>query len=330
MGKNQPDTVSQSITSFSSEGESKPIRILVVDDDNLARETLGELLSMSEFCVKTTSSAKEALDILVNTSFDIIISDLVMPKMDGIALTKAIKEMGLDIPIIVMTGFATIEHAVESMKAGASDFITKPFNFDQIQIIIKKTLETKKLKELAKEREYYKTLSNIDGLTEVNNYRYFSQILDTEIKRQTRYKGFLSLMMIDIDNFKHYNDTYGHLIGDMVLKQVAYLIKKTTRGCDFVARYGGEEFAVILPETSDKEAVVVAERIRREIENFKFETHDGVPLEKVTVTIGIASFPKDAQDKKTLIDKADKALYMGKAKGKNCVFIYDEEKMKEL
>jgi diguanylate cyclase (GGDEF)-like protein len=306
--------------------KQKVRKILIVDDEKGVRETIGDYLAEDGFSVETTDTGVKAMEILQQSSFDLIISDLRMPGMDGIALTRNIKAMGIDAPIIVITGFATIEHAVESMKAGAFDFITKPFNFDQIKITVEKALETKRLQKLAKEREFYKKLSNSDELTELANYRYFSETLQKETSRAKRYNRPLSLMMIDIDDFKSCNDTYGHPAGDMVLKRIASLIKKNTRGCDLVARYGGEEFSVILPETSEEEAHVVTERIRESIDKFEFKTEDGKPIGNLSVTIGLSSIPKKANNKKELISTADSALYSGKASGKNCVVVYGGSK----
>jgi len=300
--------------------QETPPSILLVDDEEDARVTLSELLEMKLFTVTTADTGENALKMLETRTFDLVLSDLFMPRIDGIALTRAIKSMGLTVPVIVMTGFATIEAAVETMKAGAADFITKPFNIDQIIIVITRTLETKRLQKLAEEREYFEHLSNIDGLTELYNHRYFHQILLTETEREKRYRRPLSLMIIDIDNFKACNDTYGHLIGDVVLKQVGALIKKSTRGCDFVARYGGEEFAVILPETPKQEAAVVAERIRSSIEEFSFSSCAGKRMGRLTVTIGLASLPEDANDKTGLIEMADQGMYRGKESGKNRVY----------
>ena len=301
------------------EQEASP-SILLVDDEEDARMTLSELLEMKQFTVTATDTGEKALKMLETATFDLVLSDLFMPRIDGIALTRAIKSIGLTVPVIVMTGFATIEAAVETMKAGAADFITKPFNIDQIIIVINRTLETKRLQKLAEEREYFEHLSNIDGLTELYNHRYFHQILKTEIEREKRYRRPLSLMIIDVDNFKDCNDNYGHLVGDVVLKQIGALIKKSTRGCDFVARYGGEEFAVILPETPKQEAAVVAERIRSSVEGFSFSSFAGKHMERLTVTIGLSSLPEDAQDKTGLIEMADQGMNRGKELGKNRVY----------
>lgn len=312
------DTTVEDNNSF----ENSDIRILVVDDEEASRETLGELLSIHKFQVKTVGTAREVLDILEQDSFDLIFSDLVMPRMDGIALTKNIKSMGIETPVIVITAFATIEHAVESMKAGAFDFITKPFNYDQINLIIKRALENRRLQKLAMEWEYYKKLSTCDELTELFNYRYFNETLEKEIQRRERYNRPLTLMMIDVDNFKTTNDTFGHLVGDTVLKQAATLIKKSTRNCDFVARYGGDEFSVILPETTEEEALVVAYRIRETVDEYSFETFEGKSISDLSVTIGLSSLPDKSKNKRELIDTADNALYNGKANGKNCVVVY--------
>ncbi len=300
------------------------VKILIVDDEAEARETIGDFLAEADFGVETTDSGLKALDILKKSSFDIIISDLFMPEMNGIALIKEIKKQGIDTPIIAITGIGTIENAVESMKAGASDFITKPFNISQISLIVEKTLETKKLKQLASESEFYKKLSNSDDLTGLANYRYFKEILQQEIDRAERYNRTLSLMMLDIDNFKSCNDTFGHPVGDLMLKQIASQIKKNTRGIDIVARYGGEEFTVILPETPVEEALVVAERIRDSIDKFVFETEDGEKITHFTITIGLSSFPDKVKSLKELIETADSALYKGKNSGKNCVVLYSD------
>ena len=299
-------------------------RILIVDDDPVTRDTIRDLLDGGGYRVETADSGLQALKLLEDSRFDLVISDLVMPGMDGISMTRKVKETGTDIPIIVITGFATIEHAVESMKAGAYDFITKPFNTDQIRLTVEKALEKKKLQELASEREFYKRLSNSDELTTLANYRYFNDTLQKEIDRSFRYNRPLSLIMLDIDDFKNCNDTYGHLVGDAVLKKIAMLIKKNTRGSDFEARYGGEEFAVILPETDEEEARIVAERIRQSIDSYEFTSDDGKPMGHLSVTIGLASIPKNATNKKDLVRTADLALYSGKASGKNCVIVYTE------
>jgi diguanylate cyclase (GGDEF)-like protein len=301
-------------------------RILIVDDDDAVRESLYDFLEFHNFAVAAVASARQALEVLNHDAFDLILSDLVMPQMDGISLTKAIRESGKDVPVLVMTGFASIEYAVESMKAGATDFITKPLKFDHVLLVIQRTLESSNWRKMAREREYYKDLSNSDGLTKISNYRHFSQLLQLELDRQRRYHRPLTLLMIDIDDFKKTNDCHGHLMGDMVLIQIAELLSAEIRGFDLVARYGGDEFTVILPEVSSQEALVVGRRILKAIGTHAFTTAAGKEIGGIGVTIGVASFPKDATEGQALVSMADQAMYAGKSGGKNCICVFGEEK----
>ena len=310
-----------------NDGDSVPAkRILVVDDDDMVREALKDFLEFHDFAITAVDSAGQALQTLAGNDFDLVISDLVMPKMDGIALIKAIRDAGKDVPLLVMTGFASIEYAVESMKAGATDFITKPLKFDHVMLIINRVLETSTLRQMAREREYYKDLSNSDGLTRIGNYRHFNHVLQLEIERQRRYNRPLTLLMIDIDDFKRTNDRFGHLVGDMVLIKIASLLKVEVRGFDFVARYGGDEFTVILPEVSEKAALAVGRRIMKSISLHEFSVPEFNEIGQVSVTIGIASFPKDAGEAQDLVAKADRAMYSGKSAGKNCLCVFADEK----
>jgi two-component system, cell cycle response regulator len=300
-------------------------KILIVEDDQVARESLEEFLQLNSFTVLSVSSAPEALKILIKTDFDLVLTDLVMPEMDGISMTKAIRESRKDIPILVMTGFASIEYAVEAIKAGATDFITKPLKLDHVVFIINRVLETRSLRIKAQETDYYKELSNRDELTKISNFRHFSYVLQLEIDRQLRYHRPLTLLIIDIDDFKRCNDMHGHLTGDLVLVKVASLLTTQIRSCDFVARYGGDEFTVILPEISEKEALAVCRRIMKSIEQCEFQSFEKESIGPLSVTIGIASFPQNANDSKELIEKADRAMYAGKRAGKNRVCIFDDK-----
>lgn len=296
--------------------------ILVVDDEEGIRSSLKEFLEENGFDVFTAENGHEALEIIEKRGIDLVMTDLLMPRMDGIALTRTVIEMGFNIPIIVMTAYASIENAVESMKAGAAEFVSKPFKFNHTLFIIKKVLETRNLQKIAEKSEYYKKLSTIDDLTELNNQRYFKDMLHNESRRHGRYKRPLNLLMIDIDNFKRVNDTHGHLVGDQVLKQVAALLKKNVRACDHLARYGGEEFAVLLPETTESEAFMVGERIVLTIHRHQFKSIEGEKLGRLSVTIGLAAFPRDAKEPAQLLKKADEALYRGKQLGKNRICVY--------
>ncbi len=164
-------------------------------------------------------------------------------------------------------------------------------------------------------------LATKDGLTKLYIHRHFYNLLDSEIKRVQRYHHVLSLVMMDIDNFKHVNDTYGHLVGDMVLKEIAATIQKTVRHVDIPARYGGEEFTIILPETPAINGVTIAERLRKRISEIEVRVDENTVV-RPTVSIGLAEYPNAADDINDLIDWADKALYVSKENGKNCIHLY--------
>ncbi len=164
-------------------------------------------------------------------------------------------------------------------------------------------------------------LATKDGLTKLYIHRHFYYLLESEIKRVQRYHHVLSLLMMDIDGFKQVNDTYGHLVGDMVLKEIATTIQKTIRHVDIPARYGGEEFAIILPETQATNALIIAERLRQKISEIKVKV-DETTFVSPTVSIGVAEYPNAADNIKDIIDMADKAMYLSKENGKNCIHMY--------
>ncbi len=319
-----PEPADKNVSGEEQNGTSAK-KLLAVDDDEDIRSLLTDLLEESGYKVDTASCGEEALRMIQVSTYDLVLTDLRMQGMQGLEVIKEVKKIDPGIDVIVMTGYASVDSAVESMKAGAADYITKPLNTDQIRLVIKKNMERRNFQRLASEREFYKILSSIDGLTELYNYRYFHQSLQIELEREKRYGHILSLIMLDIDNFKDYNDHYGHTVGDLVLKNLASIFKSATRGCDIICRYGGEEFAVILPETAKKEAAIVCERIRQAVEETKLVDGEGNSIENITITIGLASFPIDADNKNELIKQSDKALYQGKEAGKNCTFLFGEK-----
>ncbi|MDZ7344194.1 MAG: sensor domain-containing diguanylate cyclase [candidate division KSB1 bacterium] len=170
--------------------------------------------------------------------------------------------------------------------------------------------------------QHTRELSITDELTGVFNRRYFNQRYEREIQRAQRYGRALSLIMLDIDHFKIFNDTHGHLAGDAVLKQVAKILEQSIRRADILARYGGEEFVVVLPEINKEQGRKVAEKLRRAIERNDFPNAGTQPLGRITISLGVASFPEDARDAEELVDRADQGLYLAKARGRNQVGVY--------
>jgi len=163
-----------------------------------------------------------------------------------------------------------------------------------------------------------------DGLTGLYNHRYFQDRLEEEMERSQRYGQPTSLMMADLDDFKKYNDANGHIAGDVLLVDLAKILRQTVRKVDVAARYGGEEFAVILPATKKKGALIIANRLCEKVAGQHFPNREVMPSKKVTLSIGLASYPDDAKDKPRLVDMADKALYLAKKAGKNQVKSHEE------
>ena len=309
--------------------DDTPVKILVVDDEEIIRSFLMDVLLDEGYQTKAVPSGEQALQLLKKNSFNLVITDIKMPTMDGIQVLRAVKSINPHQDVIVMTGYASTETAVESMKLGAADYITKPFNLDQIKIVVAKTLERSRLQKKAEEGEIYKQLSRIDGLTELYNYAFFQQLLKTETERAKRYGHELSLLMIDIDDFKDYNDQNGHPAGDEALKRLARIMSRAIRGCDYIARYGGDEFVVVLPETDQSEAKLIGERLRVLVKQTKFKPRSAKKQWEFTVSLGLATYPQDAQTPEDLVKRADEALYQAKALSRNKLCVCAETGRRE-
>lgn len=291
----------------------KNTRILLVDDEQETLELISEYLREKGYDLTMSANAEQALDLVEKHGYQIAIVDLHLPGMTGSELLKLIKKMRSHIQVIMITGYGTIRDAVECMKLGASDFITKPILLDHLHLTINRIIEESRLKEEAELAAYYKTLSRTDELTGLYNFRHLIAMLKNEVVRHVRYNRVMSLAMIDIDDFKQYNDAKGHEEGNELLTRLAHIFRHNTRNCDILARYGGEEFVIIFPETSLEEAVVVSERICKTV----------VLTLDVSVTIGLAGFPQHTADHTELLRMADRAMYWGKQHGKNRIVIYE-------
>ncbi len=292
-----------------------PAAILIVDDDPEIRSSIAEYLSLAGFSADSAENAEQTLVILKSKKIDVVITDIIMNGMDGLEMTQYIKKR-YDTDIIVITGYTKDYFYEEAIGKGADDFLFKPFKLEELLLRLKRVL---KERELTRERdrmlEQLKELAITDGLTKLFNSRHFYHQLETEISRFNRYGRPLSMLLIDIDHFKKYNDRNGHLEGDKVLRETAQLIVSCMRTLDSVYRYGGEEFTALLPETDCSAAVNVAQRTRETIENNFLSVPEP---EKVTVSIGVTGYA--VGDSLTeFIRRADKAMYMAKEAGRNCV-----------
>ncbi|MFQ5750608.1 MAG: diguanylate cyclase [bacterium] len=304
--------------------------ILVVDDVPVNIQLLSTYLTSEGYQVITAKSGKEAIKQVRNNYPDLVLLDVMMPNMDGFEvcqIIKADKETHF-IPVIMVTALNELEDKIKSMDSGADDFISKPFNKLELLVRVRSLLRIKylndelneKVIELQKAKEKLRRQAITDGLTGLYNYRYFKEQLLQELSRARRHDLHVSLVMIDIDHFKLYNDTNGHPAGDMVLKRIAHLLKDNIRNIDLAARYGGEEFTLVLIETNKPSAKIVAEKIRKLIEDHSFEYEETQPIGKITISTGVATFPDDAQDFENLVNIADQRLYRAKQAGRNSIF----------
>ena len=295
------------------------INVLIVDDDLSVRNTMDEYIANAGFSTLAASSAEEALELIEKNNFAVVITDIRLPGLGGLELTKVIKQKnGSD--VIVVTGYSDDYSYEEAINIGASDFVIKPVRLEELLLRLRRVLKERQLSsERTRMMQKLQKLATTDGLTKLYNSRSFYSQLELEVDRYNRYKHPLSLLLLDIDNFKDFNDNFGHLEGDKVLVRFSQIIKSCLRTNDSAYRYGGEEFTVILPETNGDEAKTVAQRIRSSLETEKFKP---IPDKnaKITISIGVTQyFPKE--ELSAFIRRADKAMYLSKKNGRNRVSV---------
>lgn len=283
------------------------VNILVFEEDAQAASAIESSLKYAGYHVWTASTSEEALTLLRSNPFAVAICELRSSKMNGIRFTQEVSKLSQATNVLVITLYSFIGSAIEAMEAGAYGYITKPLNSSEIRIVTERAIERHFLLSTSVEKDYFVDLAVRDGLTGLFNRRYFNELINLEINRLKRAPSALSLLMLDIDNFKIYNDTQGHPAGDELLKGAAKIFKNSVRAVDIICRYGGEEFIIVLPQTDKNSAKIIAERLRVQF---------GLYL-PTTVSIGIATLPDDAKSVAELIQKADEALYQAKETGKN-------------
>lgn len=310
--------------------DSNSRTILVVDDVPVNIQLLKTYLTAEGYRVMSAKDGSEAVDKIRSEMPDLVLLDVMMPKMDGFQVCKIIKndKETQYIPVIMVTALNELEDKLKGIDSGADDFLTKPFNKLELLARVRSLLRIKylndelheKVMELETAKEELRQLAITDGLTSLHNYRFFKEQLEQELNRARRHDSHVSLVMIDIDHFKHYNDSNGHPAGDMILRDIGTLLKENIRNIDLAVRYGGEEFALVLIETKKSSAKIVAEKIRRLVEENPFEFEENQPYGKITISTGVATFPEDAMDFEKLVNLADQRLYLAKQAGRNTVF----------
>lgn len=300
------------------EASDSPARILIVDDEARIREILHELLDEDYTCVEA-ASAEESLEILRGEQFDLILSDIMMGGMSGLEMIVQVRRVAPETMFIMISGERTINNAIEAMRAGAFDYITKPFDLQQVKIAVRRALdyhalhEAKRryeadLEELVKQRTAeLDHVSLHDTITGLPNRAFFEDHLGRALASAQSSQHPLALIVFDLDRFKQINDTLGYRAGDKILRHVAERLRASANEGDVVARVGGDEFAQFVPRMRGSEdAVEIALRIHGALKPpFEIEGHELF----ITASIGISLYPNDGQDAQTLLKNATAALY---------------------
>ena len=300
--------------------------ILHVEDNTIEIELVTQYLKNIDCHLLSAGNGEEALEIIQRQKIDLLLLDIILPGMDGFEIFNRIKTMehAKDIQVIIISSVDNMEARLRGLKLGADDYLIKPIQADILKARIATLLEKKAyLDGLTSRFESALEAAVSDKLTNLYNHTYFKRFLTTEIKRAVRQKYSMGLIMADIDNFKQYNDTRGHLAGDMILRETAGLVRANIREVDLAARYGGEEFAVVLPYADNEQVLNVAERIRKSVAKHSFIMDNSSRVDHITMSLGIAFCPQEADSLNALIQRADARLYHAKKHGKNRVCSQD-------
>lgn len=301
--------------------DTPPLTVLVIEDHPDQRDLLAIVLQREGYRVITAANGVEAIEKLENEPVQIALSDIMMPKMDGFELIKRIRRNPAlkNIYLILITARIQEGDRVRGLDLGADDYITKPFSFSELLARIRVG------SRVVQYQQHLEYQTQVDSLTSLFNRRAFEKKIQEEFERSKRYHNPLSLLILDIDNFKMINDTYGHHGGDAALVRISETFREKTRQSDFAARYGGEEFVLILPETDQDSALQVAGKIHESIRTCSFGT-TARPF-RLTVSIGVSSTSaRFYSDWRELLNDADQALYLAKNTGKDRVEIWQPEK----
>lgn len=314
------------------------MKILIVDDEPLNVDLLVNALQ-KDYEVLTAYSGFDAIDLIRDHLPDLVLLDVMMPEMDGFQVCRLMRAEGkhADIPVIFITAVDSVEGELEGLELGAVDYITKPVDLRLAKLRIRNQLELKRQRDLVREQNALLTrqqaalkeaeqraqhLALFDALTDLPNRRMLLDRLQSGLAQAARFERSLAVMFLDLDRFKEVNDTFGHEVGDELLREVANRLTACVRAGDTVSRSGGDEFIIVLPEiTRPADAAVVAEKI---IQTFAQPITIRERVLGVTTSIGIAVYPVNGtDDANELMKKADRAMYSAKKAGRNAYRLFD-------
>ncbi len=357
-----PNDPSRSRASAAETADSgRPARIVVADDDRLSRELLASILRAAGHTVDTCEDGQEAVERVAQGGVDLVLLDVVMPRLSGIEACRLLKGMTVDsfLPVVLVTVKTDTASRVEGLRIGADDYVCKPFDEAELLARVLTMLRIKRVHEQAvAQKARFERLSVHDELTGLYNFRFLHTRLNEEFKRAERYHEPFATILVDIDQLRAVNDVGGRGAGDLAIRRVADGIRRCVRDVDVIARYGGEEFLVVLPSTHFAGSVVVAERIWREVSGRPVEldgaggalpstrgdgdrrsavppsTPEGASSDprwsegnrQLTVSIGVALYPsRDVRTKDALIRAAEAALSQAKREGGHRICVFQQQ-----
>lgn len=307
------------------------MKILLLEDEYDALRALETLLTAAQHTILTAQDGEQGIELFLNERPDLVLLDVNLPGLNGYQVAQYIRSKSERewVPIVFLSGEGSDEAIAHGIEVGGDDYLVKPISYTVLSAKLRamERIATMRRdldimsKQLAEANKHLKWLSFHDALTKVANRRFFDSVLTQEWNRQRRHRKPLNLLLIDVDDFKAYNDFYGHQCGDGCLTRVAHVLQqRVQRSSDLLCRYGGEEFAVILPMVSPEEAYQLAERLRLDVAEAQLEHRASSTASHVTVSIGVAStIPCASSTATDLIVSADEKLYKAKSSGKNKV-----------
>lgn len=308
------------------------LHILIAEEEDTFRGNI--VCALDGHQVVEAASGVEALEHLRGGPFPLVIAGMGMRDTPGLTLLKETKSLDPEALVIVTIEPTGAGEAARALRLGAHDYLVKPCDDDVLAAVLRRAIKQvtlsrenqalldslkRNVEALGLQNRRLQQLATHDGLTGLYNHRYFREAFEVELSRCRRYGRVLSLVFADIDYFKKYNDTYGHLDGDKLLSSLGELMTNESRKSTIVARYGGEEFVLLVPETDRQAALKYAEKIRSLVESHEFAEGERCADRRITLSMGVATFPVDGTDVDALIRAADHRLYRAKESGRNTV-----------
>jgi len=304
-------------------------RILCVEDSPTQAAHIRNILANDGYQVEVAADGFQSLALARETKPDLVVLDVMLPDIDGYSVCRKLRSQSDHyIPVLMLSARQEVEDRLDGLEVGADDYLPKPFDARELLARVKSLLRIKRLNHELQEKlneaqesfNVWRRVAVTDHLTGLHNRHYLQKMLQDEVTVANRYGTSLACVMLDIDHFRDFNNQYGHLVGDEVLKGLSAVLERGSRKADVIARYGGEEFVLLLPMTDLDAAALTALRLCREVASTPLASEAGNL--KVTISLGVAALPDpDITTPLKLIAKADRALYMAKDAGRNRVVV---------